>query len=128
MYSEIERLLKASKKGDKKSKEVLLLKLNPLIISSIKRYYNKVEMYDDLIQEGYEVVLKCIEDYDPKKKTKFLGYVKVMLKYKYLDKHKEKSYISLNKPVGDGKEEILDLLEGDEKEPIENIINKEENK
>ncbi len=128
MYREIEELLKESKKGDMKSKEKLLLKLNPLIISSIRRYYNRTELYDDLIQEGYEVVLKCLEDYDPSKGTKFLGYVKTMLKYKYLDKHKEKYCLSLNEPVGDGKEEILDLLEGDEKEPIENIISSEENK
>ena len=56
MYKEIETLLYLSKKGDIKAREKLLIKLNPLIISSIRRYYNKVHLYDDLIQEGYETI------------------------------------------------------------------------
>lgn len=127
MYKEIERLFKYSQKGDERAKERLLLKLKPLIISSIRRYYNRIEQYDDLIQDGYEVILKSLEDYDPLKGTKFLGYVKIQLKYKYLDKHKEKHYLSLNEPIGEGEEEIIDLLEGGEIEPIENIIKVEEN-
>lgn len=128
MYREIGILLKRCQKGDKKAKESLLLKLKPLIISSIKKYYNKREEYDDLIQDGYEVILKALEEYDPLKGAKFLGYVKMQLKYKYLDKYKEKDYLSLNEPIGEGSEEIIDLLRADEKEAIDKIIVTEERK
>ncbi|MCF6463958.1 hypothetical protein C3E89_11420 [Clostridium sp. Cult1] len=124
MYKEIEKLLLLSKKGDKKAKETLLLKLNPLIISSIRRYYNKIDQYDDLIQEGYEIILKAIENYNPNRGVKFLGYVKAMLRYGYLEKHREKQILSLNEPLEEG--EFIDLLEGSEEDPVDAVIKKEE--
>lgn len=124
MYKEIEGLLLLSKKGDKKAKETLLLKLNPLIISSIRRYYNRIDQYDDLIQEGYETILQAIENYDPNRGVKFLGYIKTMLKYRYLEKHREKQFLSLNEPLDEG--EFIDFLEGDEEDPIDIVIKKEE--
>ncbi len=124
MYNEIERLLLLSKRGNKEAKETLLLKLNPLIISSIRRYYNRIDQYDDLIQEGYETILQAIENYDPNRGVKFLGYVKAMLRYGYLEKHREKQFLSLNEPLDEG--EFIDLLEGNEEEPTDIIIKREE--
>lgn len=113
MYKEINSLLAQSQKGDRKAKEKLALKLKPLILSSIKRYYNKATLYDDLIQEGYEVVLRCIRDYNKSKNAYFLGYVKTMLMYHYLDKHKKKyNQVSINKPIGD-EIEIIDTIADD---------------
>lgn len=124
MYREIQYLLESSKKGDGKAKEALLSKLHPLIISSIRRYYNRKEEYDDLIQEGYETILSAIDYYDPARGVHFLGYVKARLKYLYLEKHKQKQVLSLNEPVKGG--EFIDLLEGDGWDPIDLIIYKEE--
>lgn len=126
MYKEIERLLDLTRKGDKKAKEQLILKLNPLIISSIRRYYNKIDQYDDLIQEGYEIILLSIRNFNPNKKVHFLGYIKTMLKYHYLNKHKERQFLSLNETIEDGETEIIDLIESEEIDPIDNIVNKEE--
>lgn len=125
MYKEIEDLLIASKKGDEKAKETLLMKLNPLIISSIRRYYNKKDIYEDLIQDGYEVILKSIKDYDTDKGVHFLGYVKSMLKYCYLNKHKEKKLLSLNEPIDD-ELELMDLIIGDEEGPLKQIVEQDE--
>lgn len=116
MYREIEELLILSKKGDLESKESLTLKLKPLILSSIRRYYNRIDLYDDLIQEGYEIILRAIEDYDPHRKVNFLGYVKVLLKYHYLDKHKEKQIRSLNVEIDEKGTEIMDLIQEDQDE------------
>lgn len=126
MYREIEELLILSKKGDLESKESLTLKLKPLILSSIRRYYNRIDLYDDLIQEGYEIILRAIEDYDPHRKVNFLGYVKVLLKYHYLDKHKEKQIRSLNAEIDEKGTEIMDLIQGDEGEdPMSKAIDRE---
>ena len=104
MYKVIDELLEGSRNGDVNSKNELLIKLRPLIISSINKYYPNFRDYEDLIQDGYVVVLDCIENFDPSKGVYFLGYVKTMLKYNYLQNHRNKTMISLNSPLGEDKE------------------------
>lgn len=124
MYEEIEELRELSKSGDNVAREKLLMKLNPLIKSSIKRYYNNYSLYEDLVQEGYETILNCIADFDENRGVNFLGYVKVQLKFLYLNKHKEKRTTSLNETVGEDGVELIDLLEGEE-DLLEDYILKE---
>src|SRR5699024_7371446 len=95
MYKELNQLLKKARRGDVSSQEEILERLKPLIIKSIQRYYNNKEEFQDLIQEGYLLVLECIENYDENKGVYFLGYVKAMLKFAYLNKHKERIHTSL---------------------------------
>lgn len=128
MYRELNNLLEKARQGDLESKEEILNRLRPLIIRKIQKYYYNKEQFQDLVQEGYETVLECIKDYDEKRGVHFLGYVKTMLKYKYLDKHKERTYASLNTPIGEDKEdEWIDLLESGDKEQVEVVIDKETN-
>src|SRR5690606_3330064 len=68
------------------------------------------------------------KDYDPSKGVHFLGYVKTMLRYLYLDKHKIKLHHSLNEVVGEGEVELVDLLVSDDKGPLEIILDREDNK
>lgn len=124
MYKEIENLRILSKNGDKLAKQNLLQKLNPLIISSIKRYYNNYSQYEDLVQEAYEEILKCVANYDENRGVNFLGYVKVQLKFLYLNKHKERFTFSLNETLGEDGVELIDLLEGEEN-PLEEYLMKE---
>lgn len=126
MYKDLDNLLKSARKGDKKSSEKILIKLNPLIIASIKRYYNKIVDYEDLIQEGRLAILECINNYDDSKEVYFLGYVKTILKFLYLNKHKEKIFISLNTPIGDNEEEeLIDILESDDDGVLEEVLKTE---
>jgi RNA polymerase sporulation-specific sigma factor len=127
MYKELDDLLAKARKGDTKSTQLIIEKLNPLIISSIRRYYNKIMDYDDLIQEGRLVVLECIKDYDESKGVYFLGYVKIKLKFLYLNKHKEKITLSLNTSIGeDEDQELIDVLESEDGEILEEILKTEE--
>ena len=121
-------LLDKARAGDKASKEEIINRLQPLIISSIRRYYNKPKEYEDLIQDGNLIILECIEDYEPSKGVHFLGYVKTMLRYLYLDKHKTKIHHSLNEVVGDGEVELMDLLVSEDKEALDLILDEEDNK
>ena len=123
MYSELNSLLALSRRGDIEAKEKLVFKLKPLILTSIKKYYNKVGEYDDLVQEGYEIILEGIEEFDETKGVHFLGYIKLKLKYHYLNKYKKvENYCSLNTPIGDGEIEILDTIEGEEIDPLDNLL------
>ena len=114
MYKEFEGLVIAAKKGDKKSKEIIVEKLTPLIIKSIRTYYNKMDDFEELLQEGKLEVLQCIENYDIDHKTYFIGYVQAMLRFLYLNKHKIKSTTSLNVRVGENEDgELIDLIADD---------------
>ncbi len=123
MYEEINMLLKESREKDRLSRERLLKSLEPLIISSIRKYYNRPSEYEDLLQEGRVLVLECLDSYDESKRTHFLGYVKHMLMYHYLDKNKNKVCLSLNEKIGvDGEEELVDLLESNNEDVLDRII------
>lgn len=127
MYRELDELLVKAKQGDVNSKEEILNRLQGLIIKKIQRYYNKREEYDDLIQNGNLVILECIKNYDEKRGVYFLGYVKTMLKYAYLNRHKKREHLSLNIPVGeDGEDELMNILESEEEGPMENILRLED--
>ena len=74
MYSELNGLLIRAKEGDRNSKEEIVNRLQGLIIKSIQRYYNKMDEYEDLIQEGNLVILEAIDDYDSSR-VKYLAYL-----------------------------------------------------
>ena len=130
MSSYIERLFKSVKGGNDHKKEELLMKLKPLIIKSIRRYCNKFSQYEDLIQQGYEVILKGIDSFDEKRDVNFLGYIKMLLKFHYLkklkDNYKEKRIFSLNEHIGEEEDEMLDLIPSMDKSPLDKILDKEE--
>lgn len=130
MYEELNQYLTKARRGDIDSKERILDELYPLIVASIKRYYNRIFDFDDLLQEGRVLVLECIDTYDETKGTYFLGYVKAMLKYYYLDKHKQKLMLSLNEKVGaeEEQEEFIDLLVSNTEDGLEILVKLEENK
>lgn len=125
MYKEFEALVMEAQKGSREAKKVILERLNPLIIKSIRRYYNNINDFEDLMQEGKLEILECIENYELDKGAYFLGYVQTMLKFLYLNKHKAKISTSLNTKVGeDGEDELMDLIADDV--DIEELIIQEE--
>ena len=127
MYKELNDLLEKAKNGDTSSCEEILNRVQGLIFNSIQRYYNNRNEYEDLIQEGNLVVLKAIKEFDESKGVYFLGYLKTMLKYTYLNKHSIKHHLSLNVAVGDNAEtELMDMLESDEISTLDMLLMIEE--
>lgn len=95
-------------KKDRENWEIAL-KYKPLIIKSIKTYYNKTNQYDDLIQEGYLKIYELCKNY--KKERGSMGaYLKTNLKYYYLEKNRKIEAISLEREDGP----ILETLKSDE--------------
>lgn len=122
MYKEFNKLVEKAQAGDLSSKEEILERLKPLILKQMKSYYNNMENFDDLYQEGNLIVLECLEDFDPDK-ARFLAYVQSQLRFHYLNRHKIRTHLSLNQPVGeDGDEEVLDMLESDQINQEEGFI------
>lgn len=106
----IQHLLEKSKKGCKDSQELLLKRLEPLIIRQIKKFYN-IPPYDDSLQEAYLLVLESFREYDKRYKVPFLAFISLRLKYYFLDKNKEKVHLSLNYENVESESEYIDLLE-----------------
>ena len=121
------KLVEEARKGNKEAMEEIIIKLQPLIISSIKKYYNNGKEYNELIQDGNLMILESLKDYNPNIGVHFLGYIKLNLKYLYLNKHKRKIHLSLNEPIGDGELEIMDLLISDEKNALDILLEDEMN-
>lgn len=94
-----------------KSREQLLVRLKPAILSAVKKYCNIPNQSDDLIQEGYEVIIRALGDFDTKRGVHFLGYVKAMLKFHYLNRSKStKFFVSLNQPI-DSADDDIELID-----------------
>lgn len=91
----------------------LLFRLQPLIISSIRKYYNRKEEMDDLIQEGRLLILESVENYSKDYSVPFLGYIKSRLKYLYLGKNRIKKVVSLNVSIGEEGVEHINMLQDD---------------
>lgn len=85
-YKDFDRVLNSALVGEERSKVKLLDMLDPLIRSSIKKYCPIFNEFDDLYSDGRAMVLSCIEDFDNKRS--FLKYVKLSLKYFYLNTYK----------------------------------------
>lgn len=89
MNSDINYIIQKSLNGDKNYQEILLKRLNPLIYKNIYKYYNPSNpLTEDMVQEGYIIVLQSLKDYDKKRNVHFLHYVKTRLYYFYKNFYK----------------------------------------
>lgn len=83
MNTDINYIIRQSIKGDKNYQEILLKMLNPLIYKNIYIYYEpKNPLVEDLVQEGYIVILKSLKEYEPNN-AHFLYFIKIKLYYFY---------------------------------------------
>ena len=110
---EFEKVLEGAFNDKELSKVKLIEMVEPLIKSSMKKYYYGYTNREDLIQEGRFKILDCLETFDKGKGVYFLGYVKAQLRYLYLNLSKLKEFeISLNSKIdlGEGSVEMIDTL------------------
>ena len=90
MDSDINYIIQESLKGDKIYREILLKRLNPLIYKNIYKYYSPSNPFvEDLLQEGYLVILESLKNYDIDRNVHFLQYVKIKLYYFYINYYKK---------------------------------------
>lgn len=113
---EIDILIKA-KNGDKKAKEEIIMKYNPIVYKFSLNYFIVGDSDEDLRQRGYISILRAIDMYDIEKGASFTAYVKnaIINNYNVLVRNtmKLKATGSLNTTNDEGFE-ILELIESDE--------------
>lgn len=108
-----DNMIERALQGSVEDKDTIVELLEPLIKSSISRYYYRAHLYDDLMQDGKFEILKCFENFDPSQGVHFLGYVKTMLRYYFLNRNRDKEYYSLDETNDEGLSQ-LELLQSDE--------------
>ena len=92
MDSDINYIIQESLKGDNNYQEILLKRLTPLIFKNIYTYYMPSNpLTEDLLQEGYIVILQSLKDYDIKRNVHFLQYVKIKLYYFFKNYYRKDS-------------------------------------
>lgn len=112
--NKIEKLVIVSRSGDESVKEELVKALHPLILVSIKRYYFGEMDFQDLVQEGRLRILLEIERFQDDRGVPFLGYIKLQMKYLYMElRRSKKEVLTLNMTTEEGIE-LVDMLQGDE--------------
>jgi len=130
MDSDINYIIQQSLNGDKNYQEILLNKLNPLIYKNIYKYWDTQDpMVDDLVQEGYIVILESLKTFDKTRDVHFLYHVKIKLIYYYKNYYrnmrKEKMTISMTKKIDDSSIELEKILDN-KYNLLEFIVSKEE--
>lgn len=133
MDSDINYIIQKSVNGDKEFQEILLKKLHPLIYKNIYRYYSVGDdIIEDLVQEGYIIILQSLKSFDENRNVHFLGYVKIKLDFYYKNYYRntknQRYTVSLNQKLGDTDSSIeLENIIIDEKFNLEdNFLKKEE--
>nr|WP_312578742.1 sigma-70 family RNA polymerase sigma factor [Sedimentibacter sp.] len=133
MDTDINYIILESIKGDKKSQEILLNKLHPLIYKNIYQYYESDdENIDDLVQEGYLVILNSLRTFDEGQDVHFLGYVKTKIVYFYKNYYRnnknQRNTISLNQEIKNYNNgtELQDIILNKETDIFDRIIKEDE--
>ncbi|WP_434578657.1 sigma-70 family RNA polymerase sigma factor [Thermoanaerobacterium thermosaccharolyticum] len=110
-----------AKSGDEKSTVEILDKFNPLLISLAKKF--PYDDFNDMLQDGREVLILAIKEFDEKKGREFIAYASMQLKFHFLGMYrKRKPSLSLNAKANDDDDEIIDLLESDGLSPEEEFF------
>lgn len=123
--NEIEGLVKSAKKNNREAQGELVLRLRPLIISSIKKYYYGSLDFEDLLQEGNLKILDSLKSFEEERGVHFLGYIKLQIKYHYLELSRIKTEaLTLNNLTKEGSE-MIDILVDESQDTEAMIINNE---
>lgn len=84
MDSDINYIIRMSLNGDKNNQEILLERLKPLIYKNIYQHWDTSDnIVEDLVQEGYIVILESLKSFDKNRNVHFLYYVKMNILYFY---------------------------------------------
>ncbi|MEG6567514.1 sigma-70 family RNA polymerase sigma factor [Thermoanaerobacterium saccharolyticum] len=110
-----------AKNGDEDSTYEILKKFNPLLIKLAKKF--PYDNFDDMLQDGREVLINAIYQFDEKKGKEFIAYASIQLKFYFLNAYrKKKTFLSLNAKADEEEDEIIDLIESNELTPEEKFF------
>lgn len=125
--------LKRLAEGDEDARDELIERNMRLVAHIVKKFHPKHELLDDYISIGTIGLMKAVNSFTPDRKTKLATYAarcieNEILMYLRTQKKVQKD-VSLFDPIGmdrDGQSlEIADLLQTDDKTPVDEVEEKE---
>lgn len=130
--SEEEYLLKKYSEGDKKAKEKLIEHNLRLVAHIAKKYSSNSQDNEEYISIGTIGLIKGINSYSFEKGYKLSTYISKCVENEILmtlrSNKKTQGDVSINNIIGTDKDgndmELVDILDNNEKDPIDNIYNK----
>ena len=130
--SEEEYLLKKYSEGDKKAKEKLIEHNLRLVAHIAKKYSSNSQENEEYISIGTIGLIKGINSYSFEKGYKLSTYISKCVENEILmtlrANKKTQGDVSINNIIGTDKDgndmELVDILDNNEKDPIDNIYNK----
>jgi len=113
-HNDILFLVRGAKLKELECELALIKGFRPLIISfSYKYCFNKYE-FEDYLNEGVLVILKCIASYEEELGVPFAGYLKKELFYNYVARAKKHQNLSsLDATLPNGTSNLLEVLADD---------------
>ncbi|MFA9423170.1 MAG: sigma-70 family RNA polymerase sigma factor [Sedimentibacter sp.] len=132
MDSAINHIIQQSLKGDKNNQEILIKMLRPLIYKNIYKYWKSSDhVVEDLVQEGYIVILQSLKSFDKSRNVHFLHYVKTKIMYYYKNYYRntknQTNSVSLSKKIMEDGSINLESYIDSNYNLLESIIAQEEN-
>lgn len=83
--------MRRAKDNDAEAREYIIQRLTPLILSIIKKIFPYYGDREELLQDGYVVLLECIYEFEESAGCPFLVFAKKKLLYYYLNKVRRKN-------------------------------------
>ena len=127
--TEEKEYLRRWKEGDQEAKKILVERNMRLVAHVSKKYQNADEDMEDLISIGTIGLIKAVSTFQENHGSKLATYAARCIENELLmyfrSKKKCSREVSLYEPIGTDKEgnqiQLVDLLEGDEKDVVEQL-------
>lgn len=120
MEYHINYVLEGCKNGDKDCQMELIKEVTPNIYKVLNSYRLSDDLREELLQEGYIIVLQTARTYDGNSGVPYFGYLKRALYYGLYDKLYKPDEVHFEDETIEGKK-IIDSLK-DPEEPFDEVI------
>ena len=88
MHFQIKRMKGLNMKMETYNEEVIIKQFMPLIISTIKTYANYPHLFEDMVEDGIEEIIRALREFDEEDGAKLPWYLKVRLRTFFRNKQK----------------------------------------
>lgn len=89
------------KNHDEKSKELIILSNTKLVLSLMKRFYQKSQYYEDLFQVGIVGLIKAVENFDTQYQLQFSTYAVPLIIGEMKRYLRDNTQIKISRPIKD---------------------------
>lgn len=98
---------KYQKNHDQKSKEIIILSNTKLVLSLMKRFYQKSNHYEDLFQVGIVGLIKAIDHFDTNYQLQFSTYAVPLIIGEMKRYLRDNTQVKISRPIKDLAYDIL---------------------